>query len=106
MLERLGYNVAVEMDPRRASDRFRSQPAVFDFVITDEIMPYLLGSRLGGELLGIRPDIPIILCTGFSETMDEEKARALGIRAFILKPFRLMEIAAMIRKVLDENRPK
>ncbi len=106
LLERLGYSVTVEMDPRRALDRFRSHPDAFDLVITDQVMPYLPGNRLAQEMLGLRPDLPIILCTGFSETVDEDKARVMGIREFILKPFRLMEISELIRKVLDENRAK
>jgi PAS domain S-box-containing protein len=106
VLQRLGYRVTVEMDPRKALDRFRSQPEAFDLVITDQVMPYLPGNRLAQELLVIRPDIPIILCTGFSDLVDEGKAKAIGIRDFILKPFRLMEISGMIRKVLDENRAR
>ncbi len=100
MLERLGYRVTAEMDPRRALDLFRSRPDSFDLVITDQVMPYLPGNRLAQELLGIRPGIPIILCTGFSETVDKEKAEAMGIREFILKPFGLNEIAQVIRKAL------
>jgi CheY-like chemotaxis protein len=106
VLQRLGYRVTAEMDPRKALGRFRSQPEAFDLVITDQIMPYLPGNRLAQELLVIRPDIPIILCTGFSDMVDKGKAKAIGIRDFILKPFRLMEISGMIRKVLDENRAK
>jgi two-component system cell cycle sensor histidine kinase/response regulator CckA len=66
-------------------------------------MPAMTGEKLTAKLLRLRPDIPVILCTGFSETIDEEKAKAMGIRAFLLKPFSVKEIAAMIRRILDEK---
>ena len=100
MLKRLGYRAITETDPRKALEIFRAQPDVFDLVITDQVMPYLPGNRLSQELLTIRPDIPIILCTGFSETVDEEKVGAFGIREFIQKPFTMIEISQAIRKVL------
>ncbi len=103
LLERLGYRVTVEMDPRRALDLFRSQPDAFDLVITDQIMPHLPGKQLAQELLGIRPGIPIILCTGFSETVDEDKAIGIGIREFILKPFTVKEISELIRRALSKK---
>jgi CheY-like chemotaxis protein len=104
LLERLGYKVTVEMDPRKALEGFRSQPGAFDLVITDQVMPHLPGNRLAQELLGIRPDIPIILCTGFSETVDEKKARAVGIQEFILKPFTMREISDLIRRALSPKK--
>ncbi len=103
MLKRLGYKVTVEMDPRRALDLFRSQPHAFDLVITDQVMPYLPGSRLAQELIGIRPDIPVIVCTGFSETLDEDQARAIGIKELILKPFTIKEISDLIRRALPKK---
>jgi CheY-like chemotaxis protein len=66
---------------------FRAAPDGFDLVITDMAMPNLSGDRLATELIHIRPDIPILLCTGFSNTLTKEKASSLGIRGFILKPF-------------------
>ncbi len=104
MLKRLGYRVVVETDPHRALEIFQAQPDGFDLVITDQVMPHLPGNRLVQELLAIRPDIPIILCTGFSDAVDEENAGTLGIREFIQKPFTMDEISGAIRKVLGSER--
>ena len=70
-------------------------------MITDIIMPVMTGDKLAQEFMKIRPDIPIILCTGYSENMTEEKAKELGIREFIMKPFEIEDLAKTIRKVLD-----
>ena len=83
-----------------ALEIFRPEPDEFDVVITDQTMPYMTGEILAQEMLRIRPDIPIILCTGFSEVIEEEDAKALGIREFILKPFSIAEIAERIQKAL------
>jgi PAS domain S-box-containing protein len=104
MLERLGYKVIGKMDVLEALEAFKEQPDAFDLVITDQTMPHLTGQELAEELLRIRPDIPIILCTGFSEVIHEEEAKAMGIREFIMKPFSLNEMAGIIRKSLEKNR--
>jgi len=103
MLERLGYRVAACTLPLEALEMFRSQPEAFDLVITDQTMPLMTGEKLAQELLRIRPDIPIILCTGFSELIHEEEVKAGGIREFILKPFSISEIAQKIRGALKKN---
>jgi len=100
MLKRLGYRVVVETDPRRALEIFQAQPDGFDLVITDQVMPHLPGNRLVQELLAIRPDIPIILCTGFSDAVDEENAGTLGTREFIQKPFTMMKSRERSEKCL------
>ena len=100
MLEALGYNVIAMTSSSKALDRFESDPGNFDLVITDMTMPGMTGVDLAKELLRIRPDIPIILCTGFSETVTEEKARQLGIREFLTKPVSLQDLAVAIRRVL------
>ena len=100
LLERLGYQVVGEIDARKALRIFRRKPGAFDLVITDQMMPFLTGEKLALALLRLRPDLPIILCTGFSETIDEAKAKALGIAALLMKPFSIPEIAAVIRRVL------
>jgi CheY-like chemotaxis protein len=102
MLERLGYQVTTQTSPLVALDLFRNKPDAFDLVITDVTMPKMTGDELAKELLKIRPDIPVILCTGFSARMSDEKARELGIKAFIMKPTLIQEIARTIRKVLGE----
>jgi len=80
---------------------FRAQPNEFDLVITDQTMPTMTGSELSRKLMQIKRDIPIILCTGFSEAVDEDKTKAEGIREFVMKPFTTKEMAETIRRVLD-----
>jgi PAS domain S-box-containing protein len=101
LLERLGYHVVATTDGRDALEVFRSKPDAFDLVITDQSMPRLTGIRLAEKMMRIRPDIPVILCTGFSEGVDGKKARATGIREFMMKPFSVRQLAETIRRVLD-----
>jgi len=100
MLERLGYTVSAATGPLEALALFRDRPGDFDLVITDQTMPGMTGEVLAMEMLGVRPDIPIILSTGYSEAVREESIRAAGIRGFIMKPFSTGEIAEKIRGVL------
>ena len=100
MLEKLGYEVVALTDGREAVERFRSEPRRFDLVITDQTMPRLTGMQVAGELLRSRPDLPIILCTGYSEVVDARKARALGIREFLMKPYSVREMAEVVRRTL------
>jgi len=79
---------------------FRAAPHRFDLVITDQTMPSLTGDALARALRAIRPDIPIILCTGFSRTIDAEKAYALGLNAFLTKPWEGRGLARTVREVL------
>ncbi|MGZ5424767.1 MAG: response regulator, partial [Candidatus Aminicenantales bacterium] len=88
-------------DPVEALETFRKDPDAFDLVILDQTMPHMTGGELASAILKIRPAMPIILCTGFSERLSEEQAAVLGIRAFVWKPFSLREIALVIRKVLQ-----
>jgi CheY-like chemotaxis protein len=99
-LERLGYRPTARTDSREALADFRENPGDFDLVITDQTMPKMTGSELAEAILRIRPDLPIILCTGFSEIVDGEKAKLIGIREFILKPFSLSDISVTIRRAL------
>jgi PAS domain S-box-containing protein len=101
-LERLGYEVLTETSSKEALALFIRQPDRFDLVITDMTMPSMTGDRFAKELRRIRPDIPIILCTGFSHHLNEEAARAIGIGAFLMKPFVLRELAETIRTVLHK----
>jgi len=104
MLERLGYRVIGKTSALEALEIFRSHPDVFDLVITDQTMPALTGAELSRELLRLRPDLPIILYTGYSETFDEEEARAIGIRDFAVKPMTVMGLAERIRNALKIER--
>ena len=95
-------NMAV--DGREALEAFKTAPYDYDIVITDHTMPNITGDEMAQEMLAIRSDIPIILCTGYSEIMDERKAKDIGIREFALKPLVRSEIAGKIRDVLDNYR--
>ena len=101
ILERLGYKVASTTSPIEALKLFRSKPDQFDLVITDLTMPEMTGDKLLKEILNIRPDIPVILCTGFSEKIDEKEANAIGAAHYIEKPLDQHDFAFNIRKVLD-----
>ncbi len=101
LLESLGYDVVTRASGIEALELFKSDPERFDVVITDLTMPKLTGDKLAEQLLKIKPDIPIILCTGFSSMTDEDKAKAMGISAFIYKPILKRDIAEAIRKVMD-----
>ncbi len=103
MLERLGYQLTSRTSSIEALKAFRNNPAEFDLVITDMAMPNMSGDILSAELTKIRPDIPILLCTGFSETMSEEKAESLGINGFLLKPILMKDLSHKIREVLENE---
>jgi len=102
-LERLGYKVEIGLNPVQALELFRANPDQFDLVITDMTMPKMTGDQLVQKILKIRPDMPIILNTGFNETIDEEKAKQIGIRQYIEKPLNRRILAKVVRKVLDER---
>ncbi len=101
MLEELGYKVTKCTSSEEALEEFSSSPDKYDLVITDMTMPGMTGDKLAQKIFEIRQDIPIILCTGFSEHINEEKARSIGIHAFLIKPVRKMEFCSTIRSVLD-----
>lgn len=102
MLENLGYKVTARTSSVECLEAFRNNPGGFDIVITDMTMPNMTGKDLAKELMAIRPDIPIILCTGFSELIDKTKAKEMGISAFVMKPIVMSQMANTIRKVLDD----
>nr|MBF0222305.1 PAS domain S-box protein [Desulfobulbaceae bacterium] len=103
MVGRLGYQVEVKTSSSEALQSFKAAPESYDLVITDQIMPALSGEELVKEIRSIRPEIPIILCTGYSTQMDEKKANALGINGFAYKPISKKDIAKLIRQVLDDK---
>jgi len=100
MLERLGYVVTIQTNPLEALDIFRCQPGIFDLIITDMTMPQMTGDKLTKEVLKIRSDMPIILCTGFSEKINQKNAIEIGIRKYIEKPLNSRELSMAIREVL------
>ena len=101
-LARLGYDVTAYTSSVEALEAFRAAPHHFDLIITDHTMPYLTGEALTQAVRPIRPDIPIILCTGFSHTMTAKKATALGIQAYLTKPLGTRELSVAMRQILDQ----
>jgi signal transduction histidine kinase/CheY-like chemotaxis protein len=102
MFSEMGYHVISVTSSIEALEMFRADPNRFDLVITDQTMPDLSGRELIRELLKIRPDLPTILCTGFSNKITEAEAQNMGIKAFCMKPLEISEIAHVVRRVLDE----
>ena len=103
IMERLGYQVTALSHSTEALEVFRADPDRFDLVITDMTMPEITGVMLSTKLLEIKPDLPIIICTGYSQQISEKKAKALGIRGYVLKPVIMSELAHIIRKALGER---
>jgi CheY-like chemotaxis protein len=100
VLRRLGYTVVAKRSGREALETFRGDGA-FDLVFTDQTMPEMTGVMLAAELLKLKPDLPIILCTGYSEIVSRETAQEVGIREFLMKPLSKGELAGAVRRALD-----
>jgi PAS domain S-box-containing protein len=100
MLDRLGYRVEARQDPREALAAFTQAPNRYDLVITDMTMPHMTGDVLSEKLMAVRPDIPIIVCTGFSEQINPEKAKRIGIRDLIMKPVSMEDLSRSIHRAL------
>ncbi len=103
MLTKLGYTVTSMNNSHKAFLLFQEYPTQFDLLITDITMPRLTGDRLAKKILALRPDFPIIACTGYSEKLTELSVKRIGIRALIMKPIVRKELAETIRQVLDSN---
>jgi CheY-like chemotaxis protein len=104
MLQRLGYSVEAWTDPTETLALFKEDPFACDLIITDMTMPQMNGVRLSQAVKAVRPDIPVIICTGNSPYIDEDRAAELGIAACVMKPMVKSEIAQVIREVLDSRR--
>ena len=102
-LERLGYQVKSTTKPLEALEWFKTEPNQFDVVITDMTMPRMTGDKLAAEVLKIRPHMPVIICTGYSERMSAKKAEGLGVRKYLEKPIGLRNMASALREVLDDG---
>ncbi len=102
-LEQLGFTVVARTDPTEALAAFEQHPDDFDIVVTDMAMPKMTGARLSQKIKAIRPDMPVIICTGYSALLDEEKAKQLGISAFVMKPVEIRRLVETIRSVLDAH---
>lgn len=103
ILERLGYKVTASDNVVEALNDFREDPGRFDLVVTDLTMPKMTGLELAKEILRLRPDLPIILCTGFSQETAAEEARQIGIQEILFKPIDRLTLAKTIRKLLDRT---
>ena len=106
ILKGLGYSVTTRTSSIEALELFKSNPAGFDLIVSDMTMPGMTGDQFARELIAVRPDIPVIICTGFSEKMNKAKAETTGIKGFLMKPVVKSEMARMVRKVLDQSKNK
>jgi DNA-binding NtrC family response regulator len=104
MLQRLGYSVQTCLDGLEALSLLKRSPKVFDLVISDMTMPRMTGDRLAIAMLEIRPDLPIVLCTGFSSRLTEKEAAEIGVKALVFKPLVMETLALLVRDVLDGTR--
>ena len=101
ILQKIGYKVMAVADPVEALEMFKKAPDAVDLIITDKTMPQMTGFDLAGEIKAIHPDIPIILCTGFSEKINGEKAKEIGAAGYLDKPHDKRDLAMRVRQVLD-----
>jgi PAS domain S-box-containing protein len=101
MLEHLGYKVSVMTNSVEALAHFKAHPDDFDLIVTDQTMPKMSGVELAKELLAIRAELPVVLCSGYSATVNEETAKEIGIRAFCEKPIEMRKLGSVVREVLD-----
>jgi CheY-like chemotaxis protein len=101
MLSRLGYQVTARTSSIEALAAFKAHPDSFDLLLTDMTMPNMTGIQLAAAVRTLRPDVPVIVCTGFSEQIDEAKYAALGISGYLMKPVASRAVADAVRKALD-----
>ncbi|MEJ2131085.1 MAG: response regulator [Gammaproteobacteria bacterium] len=103
LLERRGYKVTVCTKSREALRMFQENPAEFDMVITDQTMPHMTGVELADEMMAVRPDVPVIICSGYSEFVNEESAIEMGFRGFLEKPINSDKLFAMLDGIIDHR---
>jgi CheY-like chemotaxis protein len=103
MLQRLGYQVTAVNRSDRALALFKAAPERYDLVVTDMTMPDMTGDRLARQMLAIRPDLPVILCTGYSHRLSDKSAEELGLAGIALKPLIMKDLAVMIRRAIDKK---
>ncbi|MCP3871771.1 MAG: response regulator [Desulfobacteraceae bacterium] len=103
ILNSLGYKVTIENSSKEALKRFKSNPEEYDIVITDMTMPEMMGDIMAQEMMNIRPNIPIIICTGYNSRLTKDSAKQIGFEAFLMKPFQMKTLSQKIREVLDKN---
>ncbi len=103
MLTKMGYKVTLFSSSLEAVSDFRRNPQNYDLVFTDMTMPDMTGAELAKEVLALRPELPVILSTGYSEIIDKDKAARIGIRKFMLKPIKRRHLSKVVREVLDHG---
>ncbi len=106
VMERAGYHVVSFTDSRKALEAFKQDPSRFDIVVTDHTMPELTGFNMAREMLNVRADLPVILCTGFNEEITREKVLQAGIKRFLLKPVEISELTETVKVLLEERSEK
>jgi PAS domain S-box-containing protein len=106
ILQRMGYQVTTFTSSTEALSNFKKDPMAFDLVITDMTMPRMTGDELARKIMDVRPDMPVVVCTGYSEKISDPMIEQLGIKALIMKPLVRSEMALAIRQALDERSPK
>jgi PAS domain S-box-containing protein len=106
LLERLGHDVRVTTDGLEALEAFRAEPDGFDVVITDQTMPRLTGLQLAREIHALRPELPVVITTGYSEAVDAEAVAELGVAAYLAKPFGARDLLRTVQQVLGEPEPR
>jgi two-component system, cell cycle sensor histidine kinase and response regulator CckA len=104
ILTRLGYQVTTSTSAEKALALFNADPQAWDVVVTDQTMPEMTGLAMARRMLDIRPDLPVILCTGYSTQVSEEQALAAGIKEFAMKPLGLQDLATIVRRALNGGR--
>ena len=102
MLQRLGYRVTSAGSGVEGLRMFMDHPDELDLILTDHTMPKMTGAEMAREILSARPDMPIILCTGYTERITAEEILAMGVSRFLMKPLAFREVALAIREVLDQ----
>ena len=102
-VEDLGYTATAMASSQQALELVLADPGAFDLVITDQTMPEMTGEEMARRILQVRPDMPIVLCTGYSANFDSDASREMGIKAYIMKPVSKLELATTLRQVLDEG---
>ncbi|HKJ63879.1 MAG TPA: response regulator [Desulfopila sp.] len=99
-LERMGHRVVSTTDSREALQMIRKDPEEYDLVLTDQAMPQISGDQLAQKIIALRPDMPLILCTGFSYSIDEHEARRMGFEALLAKPILGADLTAVVSRCL------
>ena len=103
VLERLGYKVSAMTSSLKALELFKEDPQRYDLLLTDLILPQMSGDKLVLEIIEIRPDMPVIIISGFTDMIDNDKFKQISSKAFMPKPFQPQELAKTVRQVLDRN---